>query len=249
MELQGIADEKCRCFLERAEQSEKQLTQRTAELEALQAEKLMLERGVSAQSALIDDLQSQLIQRTAALEAVQHERDEANSHVKFLGATKQANGSFCLDMKKYHARYRCGRHRDDPWKGIDTEIDCFVCLKHDLDAERELSAAWAEKAREYELELYGDPQNFHGRGRTIGVREHLSQLQALVRALPVVRIDLNGACHDTLLAQPEDDAVKELLRYRATLDATTPAPDTSIIGKCEPPSQWDPNAQVRGDIS
>ena len=37
-ELQGIADEKCRCFLERAEQSEKQLTQRTAELEAAKAE-------------------------------------------------------------------------------------------------------------------------------------------------------------------------------------------------------------------
>ena len=38
-ELQGIADEKCRCFLERAEQSEKQLTQRTAELEAAKADK------------------------------------------------------------------------------------------------------------------------------------------------------------------------------------------------------------------
>lgn len=56
-----------------------------------------------------------------------------------------------------------------------------------------------------------------------GLQTQLSQLQALVRALPVVRIDLNGAYHDTLLTQPEDDAVKELLRYRAGLDATTPA--------------------------
>ena len=32
-ELQCVADEKCRCFLERAEQAEQQLTQRTAELE------------------------------------------------------------------------------------------------------------------------------------------------------------------------------------------------------------------------
>ena len=53
-------------------------------------------------------------------------------------------------------------------------------------------------------------------------------LQALVRALPVVRIDLNGAYHDTLLAQPEDEAVKELLRYRAGLDATTP--DSNQLG-------------------
>ena len=38
-ELQGIADEKCRCFLERAEQSEKQLTRRTAELERVRGER------------------------------------------------------------------------------------------------------------------------------------------------------------------------------------------------------------------
>ena len=165
--------------------------------------------------------------QTCAMEALQRERDEAR--------------------RKYHEAMDIM----SAWKNIDHAEAVARLLEANkaLDAERELSAAWAEKAREYELELYGDPQNFHGRGRTIGVREHLSQLQALVRALPVVRIDLNGACHDTLLAQPEDDAVKELLRYRATLDATTPAPDTSIIGKCEPPSQWDPNAQVRGDIS
>ena len=150
-------------------------------VEALQAEKLMLERGVSAQSALIDGLQSQLIQRTAALEAVQHERDEANSHVKFLGATKQANGSFCLDMKKYHARYRCGRHRDDPWKGIDTEIDCFVCLKHDLDAEREKVKGLHEVTRVICTHCC-EPMEIPSKAV---LQTQLAQLQALVRALPV----------------------------------------------------------------
>jgi hypothetical protein len=172
-------------------------------VEALRAEKLMLERGVAAQSALIDGLQSQLIQRTADLEAVQHERDEANSHVKFLGATKQANGSFCLDMKKYHARYRCGRHRDDPWKGIDTEIDCFVCLKHDLDAEREKvkdfeAAAGAMSCKEIADKVAG-----------------YTQLQALVRAL--LGTWVNG--------RKIHDGIPMTLRQQidATLDATTPA--------------------------
>lgn len=41
---------------------------------------------------------------------------------------------------------------------------------------------------------------------------------------------------------------EELNQRRATLDAA-PVNGTSIIGKGEPPSQWDPNAQVRGDIS
>jgi len=62
-----------------------------------------------------------------------------------------------------------------------------------LDAERELCAAWAEKARQYELELDGDPQNLHGQGRTFGLRQQLATLQAdharvlgLVQALRVV---------------------------------------------------------------
>jgi DNA repair exonuclease SbcCD ATPase subunit len=187
----------------RYESAEKRAADAQATVEALRAEKLMLERGVAAQSALIDGLQSQLIQRTADLEAVQHERDEANSHVKFLGATKQANGSFCLDMKKYHARHRCGRHRDDPWKGIDTEIDCFVCLKHALDAEREKvkdfeAAAGAMSCKEIADKVAG-----------------YTQLQALVRAL--LGTWVNG--------RKIHDGIPMTLRQQidATLDATTPA--------------------------
>ena len=212
-------------------------------VEALQAEKLMLERGVSAQSALIDGLQSQLIQRTAALEAVQHERDEANSHVKFLGATKQANGSFCLDMKKYHARYRCGRHRDDPWKGIDTEIDCFVCLKHDLDAEREKVKGLEQCVTDANLafakgvQAGGLNNGFQGcaiafaewfkcLNEIIELKQQLSQLQALVRAYSETKVAFDaGRLREDRHAWQERyralvDAEQALI---ATLDATTPA--------------------------
>ena len=104
----------------------------------------------------------------------------------------------------------------DQWKEVfERSCDDTAHLKAALDAERERSKKQAEEA--------------------MVVFSKLSQLQALVRALPVVRIDLNGAYHDTLLARPEDEAVKELLRYRATLDATTPAPRQRQVHSCEIP--------------
>ncbi|MBF0262281.1 MAG: hypothetical protein HQL97_10670 [Magnetococcales bacterium] len=76
-------------------------------------------------------------------------------------------------------------------------------------------------------------------GRIKDLAAQLTQLQALVRALL-------GSNEKTYTV-----AYYNLYHYfhRATLDATTPATDTSIIGKREPPSQWNQNAQVRGDIS
>ena len=62
------------------------LTDAQATVEALQADKLMLERGVSAQSALIDGLQSQLIQCTADLEALQRENECKDTLIETLQA-------------------------------------------------------------------------------------------------------------------------------------------------------------------
>ena len=102
----------------------------------------------------------------------------------------------------------------------DLERDCKDLLS-DIDGERSKvgnllkKIAYWEKRHRTDRELAEETMNLKS--------DELSALQGLVRALPVVRIELNGAYHDTLLARPEDDAVKELLRYRATLDATTPA--------------------------
>jgi len=59
-------------------------------------------------------------------------REELQAIVRFLGGTILANGDWTVDQKKYHAAYRCEQHRQDPWRDIDTEIDCFVCLKQQL---------------------------------------------------------------------------------------------------------------------
>ena len=93
------------------------------------------------------------------------------------------------------------------------------------------------------------------------LQTQLSQLQALVRALPnLEHFDVGVDDHGGEIRLPDGyilftatsrnrtHALEKLLKYRATLDATTPAPDTSIIGKCEPPAQWNPNAQIRGDV-
>lgn len=92
----------------------------------------------------------------------------------------------------------------------------------------------------------------------------LTTLRQLVEALPVVdgRMDVEcGACYyirsfvaeqygvvcGLITEQSTAMAIKALLEYRATLAAGQVS--TSIIGKQVPPSQWDKNAGVRGDIS
>lgn len=170
-----------------------------ATVEALQAEKLMLERGVSAQSALIDGLQSQLIQCTADLEALQRERDE---YARMWRDGCNDRGAAHKEIEDLTAALNAEREKV---KGLEAQ-----------------NTEWERKCRDLCL-AHGPLLIEHH-----DVKRDLSQLQALVRALPVVRIDLNGVYHDTLLAQPEDDAVKELLRYRASLDATTP--DSNQLG-------------------
>lgn len=92
----------------------------------------------------------------------------------------------------------------------------------------------------------------------------LTTLRQLVEALPVVdgRMDVEcGACYyirsfvaeqygvvcGLITEHATAMAIKALLEYRATLAAGQVS--TSIIGKQVPPSQWDKNAGVRGDIS
>lgn len=92
----------------------------------------------------------------------------------------------------------------------------------------------------------------------------LTTLRQLVEALPVVdgRMDVEcGACYyirsfvaeqygvvcGLITEQATAMAIKALLEYRAVLAAGQVS--TSIIGKQVPPSQWDKNAGVRGDIS
>lgn len=78
--------------------------------------------------------------RAERYRAVQRERDALKEDLAFLGASRKEDGSLTLEMRKYHAGHRCEKHRSDPWRGIDTEIDYFCCMKEGHDAlKRQLS--------------------------------------------------------------------------------------------------------------
>lgn len=156
-------------------------------------------------------LRKQLADAQATVEALQRERDALEAK--------------CLEEHVTIEQADAKVMKLEGEKGMwaNERIDLLAQLENAefaLDAER-------EKVRGLEALQVG----FDGQDEVLDIkksdyyalRDELSQLQALVRALPVVRIELNGAYHDTLLARPEDEAVKELLRYRYTLDATTPA--------------------------
>lgn len=155
------------------------------------------------------DLRKQLADAQAAVEALQAQLPAEMQECTILfKECEKGHGRLTATNWIDHGCQTCAmealQRERDQWKEVfERSCDDTAHLKAALDAERERSKKQAEEA--------------------MVVFSKLSQLQALVRALPVVRIELNGAYHDTLLARPEDDAVKELLRYRATLDATTPA--------------------------
>ena len=88
-------------------------------------------------------------------------------------------------------------------------------IQQALGTAQELSAAWAEKARQYELELEGDPQNLHGKGRTFGLRSQLATLQAQLAACQVENSRLIGMAAQQALA---DTGVKnqDLIRIACT---------------------------------
>ena len=143
-------------------------------------------------------------------------------------------------------------------------IPSRAVLQAALDAEREKAAqqgryavdlfdeiqrmkkAWCEERAGFESDL-------------VKAEIERDKLQALVRAWGTAHESVDdwfrrAATDENTPTISEFEAVKKVLfdserALKATLDATTPAPETSIIGKCVPPSQYDPNAQVRGDIS
>ena len=71
--------------------------------------------------------------RVERYRAVQRERDAPKEDLAFLGVSRKEDGSFTLEMRKYHASHPCVKHRSDLWHVIDTEIDCGCCLKEGHD--------------------------------------------------------------------------------------------------------------------
>ena len=77
-------------------------------------------------------------ERQQTIEAQVRRIRELDGHVEFLGATETNDGGIILNMRKYHAAHRCEAHRQEPWRDLDCDSDCFVCIKQkvkELEAE------------------------------------------------------------------------------------------------------------------
>ena len=100
-------------------------------------------------AAFVVDLKAQLTQRTAELEAARREVDVWKEKAELRG--KEA----------------CAQRAE------------LERVRGELVETKEVEAALSSKVAEYEVELNGDPQNFYGGGRTVGLR-------TLIAALPKV---------------------------------------------------------------
>ena len=90
------------------------------------------------------------------------------------------------------------KHWDALWNAACEQKDTLQAelerVRGELEEARELVAALSSKVAEYEIELNGDPQNFYGRGRTVGLR-------TLIAALPKVEgeIEVSSGVYNFIL--------------------------------------------------
>ena len=170
-----------------------------------------------------DEHYAAYIEATESEERLRGERDAAQARVKelearleafrghltFFGATRLDTGEIELNMKKYHAAHRCEVHRVEPWQGIDSAIDCIVCLKQQLDT---------SQARTKELEKESG-------GRLLACLDLIAQLKGQEGSLGNgTQPSASAASQDALaltarLAQMEDMANAREAFYASELNA------------------------------
>ena len=138
----------------------------------------------------------------------------------------------------------------DAWKARTVELDAraqeVFANGQQREAEMERLVAQLDAEREKVKGLEALQVGFDGQDEVLDIkksdyyalRDELSQLQALVLALPIYEADalitVDGDL-DEIDRPALRSAVMELLAYRATLDATTPAPRQRQVHSCEIP--------------
>ena len=160
-------------------------------LVASQAQEIMQRRQTLGDLAQLHQEQSkQLTQRTAELEEANH-----------TASTHQALWREACDQ------------RDKAQAELER-------VRGERDEANELVAALSSKVAEYEVELNGDPQNFYGRGRTVGLRTLIAALPKVEGAVVVSNgyVKDSTRCH-ALFGADEDAALyAALLQHRQGME-------------------------------
>ena len=138
----------------------------------------------------IADLKAQLTQRTAELEAA----------------------------NKLLYRKNCALGRAETIiNDLQAELER---VRGELVETKEVEAALSSKVAEYEVELNGDPQNFYGGGRTVGLRTLIAALPKVEGAVVVSHgyVKDSTRCH-ALFGADEDAALyAALLKHRQGME-------------------------------
>lgn len=151
----------------RALEAEQQLTQHTSELEAAKQHQQLHDRIFARQRDLMAHYVATIREAIRRLGNSTHSKERPEPYesrtpviAAFLG---RALGVTAEEAERERVNLQAELER----------------VRGELAETKEVEAALSSKVAEYEVELNGDPQNFYGRGRTVGLR-------TLIAALPKV---------------------------------------------------------------
>ena len=141
---------------------------------------------VAALQARVQELEQWVQdQSTANLETMRH-TDEMQSRA--LEAEQQLT-------QRTAELEAANKHWDALWNAACEQKDTLQAelerVRGEIAETKEVEVALSSKVAEYEIELNGDPQNFYGRGRTVGLRTLIAALPKVEEEIAVKRTEVD----------------------------------------------------------
>ena len=158
----------------------------------------------------VENLQKQLADAQATIAALQARAEQAERLVASQAQEIMQRRQTLGDLAQLH---------QEQSKQLTQRTAELEAAQRKARLQREVEAALSSKVAEYEVELNGDPQNFYGGGRTVGLRTLIAALPKVEGAVVVSHgyVKDSTRCH-ALFGADEDAALyAALLRERQKL--------------------------------
>ena len=171
---------------------------------------------IAALQARVDNLEHQIAQR-GGLAAIDDFRAKAGLYDQLAQSLTQRTAELEAANKLLY-RKNCALGRAETIiNDLQAELER---VRGELVETKEVEAALSSKVAEYEVELNGDPQNFYGGGRTVGLRTLIAALPKVEGAVVVSHgyVKDSTRCH-ALFGADEDAALyAALLKHRQGME-------------------------------